>query len=305
MHVDRSEAGERTPERRTEYAGLTALTVRRFRRHRLAVAALIVITLLILGSALADLSPYDPEGFAIEARNKPPSVAHPMGTDEVGRDVLTRALYGGRVSLTVGLVAAALAVLIGTVVGAFSGYYGGLLDRGLMRLTDAFLAFPALFVLIVLGAFLRDSPLAGLRNQAWLVAVAIGVISWMGVARVVRSTFLALRETDFVEAARAAGASNRRIMVYHILPNAVGPIIVHGTLLVAYAIIAESGLSYLGFGVQPPTPSWGNMLGGAQTYMARYPWLAVFPGLMVLLSVLSMNYVGDGLRDALDPHQVR
>lgn len=288
-----------------EPTSLKALTVRRFRRHRLAVIALVTISLLVVGSTLAALSPYDPEGFAIEDRNNPPSAAHPMGTDEVGRDVLTRALYGGRVSLTVGLVAAGLAVLIGTVIGAFSGYYGGLLDRGLMRFTDAFLAFPALFVLIVLGAFLRDSALAGLRNQAWLVAIAIGVISWMGVARVVRSTFLSLREADFVEAARAGGAPNRRIIIYHILPNAIGPIIVHGTLLVAYAIIAESGLSYLGFGVQPPTPSWGNMLGGAQTYMSRYPWLAVFPGLMILLSVLSVNYVGDGLRDALDPHQLR
>lgn len=285
--------------------GLLALTLRRFRRHRLAVGALIILIILILGTVFADVSPYDPEGFAIEMRNEPPSLKHPMGTDEVGRDVLTRALYGGRVSLTVGLMAAGISVVIGTVIGAFSGYYGGLLDRFLMRFTDAFLAFPALFVLIVLGAFLRDSAMAGLRNQAWLVAVAIGVISWMGVSRVVRSSFLSLREEDFVEAARAAGATNRRIIWYHILPNAVGPIIVHGTLLVAYAIIAESGLSYLGFGVQPPTPSWGNMLGGAQTYMSRYPWLAVFPGLMILLSVLSINYVGDGLRDALDPYQVR
>lgn len=278
---------------------------RRFRRHPGAIVGAIILGLLALAVLLAPLSPYDPEASDLPSRFQPPSWQHPMGTDALGRDLLTRVLYGGRISLVVGLLVVAISLAIGVPIGALAGFYGGRVDSILMRLTDIFLSMPAFLVLILLSAILRevDAPLFE-RNNVLTIGLVIGVLSWMTFARLVRAAFLTIRETDFVTAARCVGASNRRLIVTHILPNAVGPIIVEATLGLGYAIIEESGLSFLGFGIQPPTPSWGNLLSNAQEYLTKYPWLAIFPGLMIFLTIISANYIGDGLRDAFDPHKV-
>jgi peptide/nickel transport system permease protein len=279
---------------------MRGLIVRRFLRHRLATAGLIVLALLTLAAVLAPLAPHDPNALSVSARKQGPSADHWFGTDEAGRDVFARTLEGGRISLTIGLAATAVALLIGTAFGAVGGYFGGRLDAALMRLTDAFLCFPQLFVLIVLGTLIRTTSLRVLQGSIVPIAFVIGVLSWMGLARIVRATFLALREQDFVQAARAAGASDGRIILRHVLPGAVGPIVVQASLLVAASIITESGLSYLGFGVQPPTATWGNLLKDAQAHMQTLPVFAIAPGLMIFLTVMSINFVGDGLRDALD-----
>jgi peptide/nickel transport system permease protein len=286
-----------------QYRGesMTRLIARRFVRHRLAAISAVILILLTMVSLFAFVSPHNPAAINAQNRRESPSSSYWLGTDMLGRDVLTRLLYGGRVSLAVGLLATAVALLIGATVGALAGFYGGTVDNLLMRLVDVFLSFPSLFVLIVLGSILRGSELAHLRGGLIPLAVIIGVLSWMTVARVVRATFLSLREVEFVEAARSMGAGTPRLILRHILPGAVGPIIVQGTLQVAWSILTESGLSYLGFGIQPPTPSWGNMLNDAQSFMLRLPLLAVLPGFMIFLTVMSINYVGDGLRDALDP----
>ena len=278
---------------------------RRFRRHPGAIVGALVLGLLTLAVLLAPLSPYDPEISDLAARFQPPSWQHPMGTDALGRDLLTRVLYGGRISLTVGLLVVAISLAIGVPIGALAGFYGGRVDSILMRLTDIFLSLPAFLVLILLSAILRevDAPLFE-RNNVLTIGLVIGVLSWMTFARLVRAAFLTIREMDFVTAARCVGASNRRLIVTHILPNAIGPVIVEATLGLGYAIIEESGLSFLGFGIQPPTPSWGNLLSNAQEYLTKYPWLAIFPGLMIFVTIISANYIGDGLRDAFDPHKV-
>lgn len=275
----------------------------RFRRHKLALAGVIVFALIVLAVLLAGLSPYDPSSTNLRARFLGPSLAHPFGTDDLGRDTLTRVLYGGRVSLLVGLLAMVISVTLGTLVGALAGYFRGWLDSLLMRLTDMFLSVPALFVLIVLSTLLFDTGIGTAAGGLPMIVLIIGGMSWMVVARIVRASFLAIRERTFVEAALAAGGGHARRIFLHILPNAIGPILVQATLQVAVAIIAESGLSYLGFGIQPPTSTWGNMLRDAQTSMTRYPHLAVFPGLMIFLTVISANAIGDGLRDAFDPHR--
>ena len=198
-----------------------------------------------------------------------------------------------------------ITLLIGVPVGAISGYFGGWIDNVLMRITDAALSLPSLLVLILLSAILREVDAPFLKsNPVITIAAVIGLLAWMFTARLVRASYLAIREMDYVTATRALGASNLRIIVLHIFPNAIGPVIVESTLEVAYAILEESGLSYLGFGIQPPTPSWGNLLSNAQEYLVKYPWLAIFPGVMIFLSVISINYIGDGLRDAFDPHKV-
>ncbi|MDQ3693320.1 MAG: ABC transporter permease [Chloroflexota bacterium] len=290
------------PTDRTRPETMLQLTVRRFFRHRLAGAGLVVLVILGLSAILAPLATHDPNALSVSERTQGPSLDHWFGTDEAGRDIFARTLDGGRVSLTIGLAATAVALLIGTSFGAVAGYFGGKIDAGLMRLTDAFLCFPQLFVLIVVGTLIRTTELRVLQGSIVPIAVVIGLLSWMGLARIVRATFLALREKEFVEAARSAGASNARIMLRHVLPGAIGPMVVQASLLVAASIITESGLSYLGFGVQPPTATWGNLLRDAQAHMQTLPVFAIAPGMMIFLTVISINFVGDGLRDALDPH---
>lgn len=283
---------------------MSRLIVRRFSRHRLALIGLIVICLLVIITVLAPLiAPYNPNVLSASDRLQSPSSNHWFGTDAVGRDILSRVLYGGRVSLVIGISATAFAVVLGTVVGALSGYFGGWIDNVLMRIVDVFLSFPSLFILIVLATVIQtNNHLRPYAGSIWPIAVVIGMLSWMALARIVRATFLSIRETDFIEAARAAGAGNSRIMFRHILPGALGPIIVQATLLVAVTIITESGLSYLGLGVQPPTATWGTLLQDAQAHMQNLPLFAIAPGIMIFLTVMSINYVGDGLRDAFDPH---
>ena len=228
-----------------------------------------------------------------------------MGTDALGRDRLTRVLYGGRISVRVGLLVVGISISIGVPIGALAGYYGGRLDAILMRVTDTFLTLPTLLVLILLSAILREVELPLFeRNSVLTIGLVIGILSWMIFARLVRASFLTLREMDFVAATRALGGSDLRIILRHILPNSIGPIIVEATLEMGYAIIEESGLSFLGFGIQPPTPSWGNLLSNAQENFTKYPWQAIFPGLMIFLAIISVNYIGDGLRDAFDPYKV-
>ena len=278
---------------------------KRFRKHPGAIFGFIVISILIALTLLAPLSPYDPEASNITARYESPSLSHPMGTDALGRDLFTRALFGGRISLTVGLFVVIISVLIGVPTGALAGYYGGKLDSILMRITDTFLSLPSFLVLILLSAILREVEIPLFeRNNVLTISLVIGVFSWTTFARLVRASFLTLREADFVAASRSLGGSDLRVIVRHILPNSIGPIIVEATLEFGYAIIEESGLSFLGFGIQPPTPSWGNLLSNAQEHFTKYPWLAIFPGLMIFLSIISINYIGDGLRDAFDPYKV-
>lgn len=288
-----------------EHETMTSLAWRRFRRHPGAIVGMIILAIILLATLLAPLSPYSPTASNIPERLQPPSWQHPFGTDQLGRDLLTRCLYGGRVSLMVGFLVVIITMVIGIPVGALAGYFGGWLDNILMRITDAMLALPALLVLILLSAILREveAPIFE-KNNVLTIALVIGILSWMSVARLVRATYLTVREQDFVTAANCVGAPNLRIMTRHILPMAIGPIIVESTLEMGWAIMEEAGLSFLGFGIQPPTPSWGNLLSNALEHMLKHPWLAIFPGLMIFLTIISINYIGDGLRDAFDPYKV-
>jgi peptide/nickel transport system permease protein len=283
----------------------------RLRRHKLAIAGLVVLVLMVLAAALAkQLSPFDPnaiDNVHWQGTPLPPCFqsalcgGHPLGSDEVGRDILSRLLFGARISLTVGLFAVIMEVLIGATLGAIAGYYGGWVDYALMRLTDVFLSIPLLPLLLVLTAIVAASSTKAALNFGVIVLI-IGVLSWPTVARLVRASFLSLREREFAEAARALGNSDGRIIFRHLLPNAVAPIVVQATLDVANVILLESTLSFLGLGIQPPTASWGNMLANAQANLSIAWWAAVFPGLCILVVVLAINYIGDGLRDALDPN---
>jgi peptide/nickel transport system permease protein len=291
------------PRRSSE--SLSALVWRRFRLHPGAIAGSILLIILVLSVILVSFSPYDPEVSDLGSRLEPPSWEHPFGTDPLGRDMLTRVLYGGRISMFVGLMVVVITLIIGVPVGAIAGYFGGLIDNVLMRITDAGLSFPSLLVLILMSAILRETELPFVEeNSALTIAVVMGMLSWMTVTRLVRAAFLTIREQEFVIAARCMGASDFRIMIRHIMPNAMGPVIVESTLEMGYAIMEESGLSFLGFGVRPPTPSWGNLLNNAQEHMTQHPWLAIFPGIMIFIAIISVNYIGDGLRDALDPFKV-
>jgi peptide/nickel transport system permease protein len=275
------------------------LTTRRFLRPRLAVVGLVTVVLL-LGSALFApvLAPTDPLQISIlEKFVSPLNEGYLLGTDELGRDLLSRLLYAGRISLVVGFAAMAVTVTVGTVVGLVAGYYGGKVDAILMRLTDALLCFPTVFLLLVLAAFVGASIVS--------ITLIIGLTAWMELARILRNQTLALREREFVQAANALGASHRRIIVRHLLPNSLAPIMVAATLNVANAVLAESYISYLGYGIQPPDASWGNMLNNAQSYFGDAPWVALFPGLLITLTVTGFNFIGDGLRDALDPRTRR
>jgi peptide/nickel transport system permease protein len=288
------------------------LTWMRFKRHKMAVAGMVILILLIIYSTIGAV-------FTTEAYSNvtdtslmlsPPSQEHPFGTDTVGRDILARTIYGGQISLLIGLTAMAVEVLFGVLIGALAGYYGGILDSILMRFTEAMFNIPQLPLLLVLGKLLADKlPTLDIfgREFSGSVLVIIGVIgltSWMGLARIVRGNFLSLKEREFITAARCIGTRNRSIIFEHILPNTMAPIIVSGTLGVANAIISEAYISFLGVGVKPPTATWGNMLNGAYQYIETAPWLWIFPGTLIVLTVLSINFIGDGLRDALDPHSL-
>ena len=284
---------------------MTSLVWRRFRRHPGAMVGAVVLTILILAVLMAGLSPYDPEKSDIKNRFQPPSWDHLFGTDGLGRDVLVRILYGGRVSLSVGFLVVGISLSIGVPIGSAAGYFGGWVDSVLSKLIDATMSLPALMFMILLSAILREIDLPFLKSNSRLtISLVLGILSWPTAARLVRAIFLTFREMEYVTAAKALGASNFRIITTEILPNGLGPIIVESTLGIGYAIMEESTLSFLGFGIMPPTPSWGNMLDSAQEHLSQYPWLAIFPGLMIFLTIISINFIGDGLRDALDPYKI-
>jgi peptide/nickel transport system permease protein len=255
----------------------------------------VMLLLIVFGGVV---SPHDAYEVDLEDALLRPSWRHPMGTDDLGRDQLARMLSGGRISLGLGLIASLVSLVIGCTLGGLAGYYGGTPDNLLMRLTDTVLCFPWLFTMMIF---------ASLFGKGFLtIAVAVGLLAWTGVARIVRASFLSLKQEDYVLAARSVGATNSFIMIRHILPNTMAPILVAGTLLIGEAIIYESALSYLGLGVQPPVASWGSMLNLAQDQLRTAPWMMFFPGMMIFLSILGINLVGDGLRDALDPrHTIR
>jgi peptide/nickel transport system permease protein len=266
---------------------------RRFGRNWLAVLGAAVVALLVSGALFAPLvAPYDPDAVSYDLLAGP-SGEHPLGTDDVGRDMLSRLVFASRVSLAVGISVSLLTVAIGTIVGSLAGFYGGRLDALLSGLINVMLSIPALPLAMVLGGFVETN----LR----FIIVILAVLAWTGTARLIRAEFLSLRERDYVLAARVLGAGDARLIVRHILPNAFAIIVVAATIQVATAILAESALSYLGFGVQPPTASWGNMLQNAQRYLRTAPLVAVYPGLLISLTVIAVNFLGDGLRDALDP----
>lgn len=266
----------------------------RFKKNRLSVGGAVVVFILIAIASLAPLiSPYDPMAIDVHNVLSPPSPEHPFGTDDLGRDVLSRMIWGSRVSLKVGIIAMGLAMIIGMAFGAISGFYGGKTDAILMRFVDIMLAFPTFFLILAVIAILEPG--------IFTIMIVIGLTGWMDVARLVRAEFLTLKERDFISAANAVGAGNMRVIFNHILPNSLSPVFVAATFGVAGAILTESGLSFLGLGVQPPNPSWGNILTSGKDNIEVAWWLSVFPGLAILITVLSYNLVGEGLRDALDP----
>ncbi|TPK26997.1 ABC transporter permease [Mesorhizobium sp. B2-5-3] len=266
----------------------------RFMRHRLALLGLAMIIFLTLACVVGPhLLPYDSLYIDLRARFAPPLTGHHfLGTDPLGRDLAARLLMAGRISLLVGFFAMVLSTLIGTLVGVIAGYRGGWIGASLMRMVDGFLAFPSIFLVLALAAALKPSPI--------MITVVIAATSWMEVARIVEAEVRSLREREFVQAGRMLGLSGTHIMFREILPNAMGPIIVASTLTVARAILMEAYISFLGYGIQPPLPSWGNMLNGAQQYLGSAPWLAIIPGAAITIAVTSFNFIGDGLRDALD-----
>ncbi len=273
--------------------------VRRFFRNKTAVFGLSILIILGLMAAFAPyLAPEPMDYLDVARRNTPPSWEFPFGTDALGRDMLSRIIWGSRVSLSVGFIAMAFAVTIGTVVGSIAGYYGGSwLDILLMRLTEAIDLIPVLFLLITISSVIKPS--------VFNIMVIIGVTSWGGLARIVRGQFLSLRQRDFTEASRALGASDARLIFRHILPNAMAPIIVSATLRIGYAILTEASLSFLGLGAPPDQPTWGQMLAMGRDFLRQAPWIAMWPGVFILITVLGFNFVGDGLRDALDPKMKR
>lgn len=282
-----------------EQPGIWRLAWRRFCKHKAGLVALVVLTLEVLLAIFAPvLIPrelaIDPSPLNILQR---PSAEHWLGTDEVGRDIFARLIYASRISLSIGFLAVAVAIVVGTTFGALAGYFGGWVDTLLMRLTDAILSIPALFFLIVLSVTLGPS----VRTMI----VVIGLLSWMELARIIRANVLSLKRREFVEAAHTMGARSPQVIARHILPNTLAPIVVAATLGVGNALLTEASVSYLGLGVQPPDPSWGNMLYNAQSYFFNAPWITLYPGIMILITVLCINFIGDGLRDALDPRMKR
>ena len=278
------------------YESQTRRIWRRFLRHRLAVIGGCVVLLLLFMVVFANLlSPHDPLSLDTQRRFIPPlaNASFVLGTDEMGRDLLSRLFYGGRISLVVGVAAMFATIVTGLLIGLIAGFYGGRVDNALMRFTDTMLCFPQVFLLLVLAAFITPTVIS--------IALIIGLTSWMEVARIIRAQIQYIKEQDFIQAAFALGASESRIMFKELLPNAIAPVLVSATLNVANAVLMESYISFLGYGIQPPLASWGNMLTNAQSYFDLAPWLAILPGLMITLTVMSFNFLGDGLRDALDP----
>jgi peptide/nickel transport system permease protein len=281
----------------------------RFRRHRMAMAGALILVLLILYSVAGAF--FFSESYAnytdTGSRLLPPSAEHPFGTDAVGRDILARTVYGGQISLLIGLFAVVVETVVGVLIGAIAGYYGGWIDSLLMRFTEAMFNIPQLFLLLVMAKYFSGKiPEIEFLGRSFsgsviVIIAIIGVTSWMYLARIVRAEFLSLKEREFIQAAHCIGTRHVAIIFRHILPNTMAPIIVSATLGVANAILSEAYISFLGIGVRPPTATWGNMLEGASSYIEVAPWLWIFPGLLIVLTVLSINFLGDGLRDALDP----
>jgi peptide/nickel transport system permease protein len=268
--------------------------LKRFLKNRLALSGLIIVLFFFLVSFFAPLiSPHDPAEIDRNNILSSPSSEYVFGTDKTGRDVFSRMVYGSRISLKVGFVAVGISLLIGIFIGAVAGYYGGIADAIVMRFVDVMLCFPAFFLILAVIAILEPS--------IWNIMIVIGITGWMGIARLVRAEFLTLKERDFVLAAKAQGVGGMRIIFGHILPNAMGPILVAATLGVAGAILTESALSFLGIGIQPPTPSWGNILTEGKDTIDIAPWLSLYPGLAILVTVLGYNLLGEGIRDAMDP----
>lgn len=264
--------------------------------NKLTLTGIIIVSIMgFLAVFAPQVSRYDPSSINLEKALMPPSREHPMGTDSLGRDLFSRMAYGGRISLSVGFVAVGIAVLIGVIIGSIAGYYTGWIDSVISRFIDIMLCFPTFFLML--------SVIAILGPNIFNIMVIIGVTNWMGVARLIRAEILSLREREFIEAARATGASDMRIIVKHLIPNALGPVLVSATLGIAGAILLESGLSFLGLGVQPPVPSWGNILTEAKSTLGIAWWITVFPGLAILITVLGYNLLGEGLREHFNPHR--
>jgi peptide/nickel transport system permease protein len=283
-----------------------------FRKHKLAMAGLVVFLFITLATFVGTaVNPTDVNAIDFMVSNQGPSLEHPMGTDDLGRDILARVLWGGRISIAVGLIAALVAIVLGTLVGAVAGFFGGLADTLLMRLTDLFISLPQIPLLLVISflfspaffSYFDDRFGSGVLGIFVLIVFVIGILNWMPTARLVRASFLSTREKEFIEAARSMGASRGSQMFKHILPNVLSPIIVAATLGVGDAIITESALSFLGLGFPSDVPTWGSMLFSARDRLEIAPHESIFPGMMIFLTVLAANYIGDGLRDALDPRK--
>ena len=273
---------------------ITSLFWHRFKKNRLAVFGGIIVLLLFTIAVFAPfVAPYNPDAINVKHVLEAPSFSHPFGTDDLGRDIFSRVIYGSRISLAVGFVAVGIATIIGIIVGALSGYYGGWLDTIMMRFVDIMLSIPTFFLILAVIAMLEPS--------IWNIMIVIGITSWMGVARFVRAEFLSLKEREFVLSARALGASDFRIIFRHILPNAMSPVLVSAVLGIAGAVLVESALSFLGIGVQPPTASWGNILTIGKDNIEIAWWISVFPGLAIFVTVLAYNLLGEGIRDSIDP----
>lgn len=303
-----SEIAALTELRSKQARSLWSDAFRQFRHHRLAMVGAIIFVVILLATIVGyPLWGHGYLTFSFTIQNQGPSLAHPMGTDDLGHDTFARVLWGGRVSIAVGIFSALVAMTLGTLVGALAGYFGGFIDSLLMRITDMFISLPTLPLLLLVIYLFQDS----MRNRFGivlgtflLIVSIIGALNWMPVSRLVRGSFLSVKEMDFIQAARSVGVSTPSIIFKHILPNVLSPVIVAATLGVAQAIITESTLSFLGLGFPPDTPSWGRLLNEAENFIQINPWMVIFPGTAIFLSVLSINYVGDGLRDALDPRRM-
>lgn len=275
------------------------LARRRFLRNRLSIAGLIILSILFLIAIVGPMLIV--EDLAIRPqplqRLQEPSSEHLLGTDEVGRDVFARLIYAARVSLGISFFTMIVSIILGTSFGVVSGYYGGIIDQGLMRFTDAMLSLPSIFILLLIAAVIRPN--------VTMIILVLGFLNWIDLARILRGQVLSLKRLEFIEACRALGCSNGFIIRRHVIPNALGSILVAAPLIMGRALLSESALSFLGLGIQPPTPTWGNMLNNAQANLILYPELAVSPGIMIVISVVTINYIGDGLRDAFDPKQSR